>query len=65
MASDLLGYLRDFVVAVIGVCVLFGLSISNQQIAGILLVLSTGFALGSYLYTRYKAGDGTPAGSSK
>lgn len=51
-----LGLLRDLVVAVIGLGILFGVSISNEQIAGILLVVSTAFALGTWFYQMRKGG---------
>jgi hypothetical protein len=63
--TDLLGYLRDFLVAVFGLAAAFGVHITQQQTAGILLVVSTAFALGSYLYTRYRVGNGSPAGKPR
>jgi hypothetical protein len=45
MTNELLGYIKDFATALIGLAVLFGLNLSPQQIAAILLVVTTGGAL--------------------
>jgi molybdopterin biosynthesis enzyme MoaB len=42
MTNELLGYIKDFATALIGLAVLFGLNLSPQQIAAILLVVTTG-----------------------
>ena len=63
--SDVIGYIRDLAAAVVGLAILFGADLSNDQVAGILLVITTGAALGTYFWQRYKAGDGTAAGVSK
>lgn len=52
--STLLGLIRDVVVAIIGILILAGADISNDMIAGILLLVSTVFALGSWIYAQYK-----------
>ena len=51
----LLGYLRDLVAAVLGLAILFGADFSDEQIAGILLVLTTAVAFGTYVYKRASA----------
>lgn len=58
----LTGLVRDFVVAALGVLILAGASISDDLVAGILLLVTTGLALGTYGYQAYKArsGDGKP-----
>lgn len=53
-AQTLLGYIRDFVVAVIALLIIFGVEISEDAIAGILLLVTTAFALGSYIYTKLR-----------
>lgn len=52
MVSSGLGYLRDFVAAIIGLLILFGVEISDQQMAGLLLVVATGGAFGTYLWNK-------------
>lgn len=47
-----LGLIRDFLAAAIGLAILFGASFSDDQIAGILLVVTTGVALATYAYNR-------------
>lgn len=49
-----LGLIRDFVAAVLGLAILFGATLSDDQLAGILLVVTTGGALGAYVYNRVK-----------
>ena len=39
------GYVKDFVAALLALAVLFGLPLTEQQMAGILLVITTGGAL--------------------
>lgn len=56
MKTTLIGLLRDFVAACIGLLILFGVDITQDQVAGILLVLTTGSALGAWLYARRKSG---------
>jgi hypothetical protein len=51
------GLLRDFIVAVVGVMILVGVNISDSLLAGLLVVLSTGVALGTYIYNEYKASN--------
>ena len=51
--KDLLGYARDFVVAVMGLLMILGLL--NQEVAGgIVLVVMTFLALGSHAYSLYR-----------
>jgi hypothetical protein len=51
LTNDKLGYLTAFVSAVLALAVLFGVDLSGDQIAGILLVISTGGALAFGLNT--------------
>lgn len=62
--SDVIGLVRDVVAATLGVAILFGVNWSDEQVAGILLVVTTAGALASHLYSRFAAGDGTAAGES-
>lgn len=48
------GLLRDVIAALIGVLILFGVEISDQQAAGILLLVTTLAALGTWLYAMRK-----------
>ena len=52
--EQLLGYLRDFIAAELGVAILFGVNMSDDQVAGILLVVTTGAAFGTYAYGAWK-----------
>jgi hypothetical protein len=45
MRNATLGYVKDFVAAVLACAVLFGVPFSEDQIAGLLLVIVTGGAL--------------------
>ncbi len=45
MTNERLGYIKDFVTAVLGAAVLFGVGLTPEQIGGILLVVATGGAL--------------------
>lgn len=49
-----IGLLRDAIAATLGVLILFGVEISDAQIAGILLVVTTFAALGTWLYALRK-----------
>lgn len=49
----LIGLIRDVVAAVIGLAILFGVSWSDEQVAGILLVVTTVGALASWAYATY------------
>jgi hypothetical protein len=53
-----LGLLRDLVAAVIGLLILFGVGLSDDQVAGILLVVSTAGALGAWLYLAWSRKEG-------
>ena len=66
MATDIIGYIRDLAAAGIGLGILFGVfDFNDDQIAGLLLFITTAAAFGGYLWQRYKTGDGTPVGKSK
>jgi hypothetical protein len=54
--ETLLGLIRDFVAAGLGVAILFGVNFSDDQIAGILLLVTTALALISWLYNQHRAG---------
>lgn len=45
MRNATLGYIKDFVAALLACAVLFGLPVSEDQMAAILLVVTTGGAL--------------------
>lgn len=47
--TTLLGLLRDFWAALVGLAVLFGAGWTDTQVAGILLVATTGAALVSWI----------------
>lgn len=49
-----LGLIRDFVAAVLGLLILFGVNFSDEQIAGVLLVVTTAAALGSWAWVAYR-----------
>jgi len=53
-----LGLLRDFVAAALAVAILFGANISDDQVAGVLLLTVTGAALGSYAVKEWKKSKG-------
>jgi hypothetical protein len=53
------GLLRDLVAAVIGLLIAFGVEVSDEQAAGILLVLVTAAALGTWLKAKH---DGDVSG---
>ncbi len=55
-----IGLLRDFIAAVLGLLILFGVDLTDEQVAGLLLVVTTGAALGTYIYDRVKSGNVTP-----
>lgn len=52
--ATLIGLIRDAVAAVIGLAILFGVNWSDDQVAGILLVVTTVGALVSWLYAQHK-----------
>lgn len=52
--EQLTGYLRDFIAAALGLAILFGVSISDDQVAGILLFSTTALAFGTYAYAAWK-----------
>lgn len=53
--STALGLVRDFIAAALGLAILFGANLSDDQIAGVLLVVSTGVALAAWAYQAYDA----------
>ena len=55
-----IGLLRDFIAAVLGVLILFGVDLTDAQIAGVLLVVTTGAAFGTYVYGQVKKPTPTP-----
>lgn len=48
------GLLRDLIVAVVGLLIVFDVAISEEMLAGILLVVSTALALGTFAFTAYR-----------
>jgi hypothetical protein len=52
--ATVLGLIRDLVSAIIGLLILFGVGLSDDQIAGILLVVTTAGALGSWAYLAWQ-----------
>ena len=67
-----LGLIRDLVAAIVGLLILFGVDLTNDQVAGILLVVATAGALGSWIYQMRKSGgtepvepDVSPTGTTK
>jgi hypothetical protein len=50
-----LGLIRDAVAAALALAILFNVPISDDQVAGILLFVTTVLALGVYAYNRYRA----------
>lgn len=60
--ETLIGLMRDFIAAGLELAILFGAGFSDEQTAGILLVASTGLALGTWGYKAWRASrDGTRA----
>lgn len=55
--TTLIGLVRDFIAATLGLAIVFGVSLSDEQEAGILLVASTGLALGTFVYKSYRQGE--------
>lgn len=56
--TTLIGLLRDFVAAALAVALLFGITITQEQIGGILLLVVTGGALATYVYQTLRQGSG-------
>lgn len=54
--TTFLGLLRDLVVAVLGVALLFGISVTQEQTGAILALVAVAAALGKWAYDRYQAG---------
>ena len=52
--TTFIGVLRDFIAAVLGLLILFGVDLTDAQIAGVLLVVTTGAAFGTYVYGRVR-----------
>lgn len=50
-----IGLLRDVIAAAIALLILFGVSITDKQVAGILLLFTTVGAFGTWAYGAYKA----------
>jgi hypothetical protein len=53
--ATLLGLLRDVVAAALALAILFNLNISDEQVAGVLLLVTTVGALGAWIYNRKTA----------
>jgi hypothetical protein len=53
--TTLIGLVRDFIAAALGLAILFGAGFSDEQVAGILLLVSTALALGTWAYGQWKA----------
>lgn len=53
-----LGLLRDVVAAIIALAILFGAHMSDEQVAGILLLLTTVGAFGTWAFNAYRASKG-------
>lgn len=53
--ATLIGLVRDVVAAALGLAILFNLDISDEQIAGVLLLVTTVGALASWAYNARKA----------
>lgn len=51
--AKLLGLIRDLVAAGLALAILFNLNISDEQVAGILMLVTTGGALASWAYNEY------------
>lgn len=49
--TTLIGLLRDVIAAVLGLAILFGAGFSDEQIAGVLLVVTTVAAFGTFVWT--------------
>jgi hypothetical protein len=60
-----LGLIRDFLVAAFGVALLFGVSVTQEQIGAIITLVSVAVALGTYAYNRYQARGGAVGGVGK
>lgn len=61
--KNAIGYFRDLVAAVLGLLILFGVDLTDAQLAGVLLVVSTGGAFGAYVWAAYRqrhAADASP-----
>ena len=50
-----LGLLRDLVAAIIGLLILFGVNLTDAQVGGLLLVLTTAGAFGTWAYKAAKS----------
>lgn len=48
-----IGLVRDVVAAALALAILFNLNISDEQVAGVLLLVTTVGALASWLYTAW------------
>lgn len=50
-----IGLLRDLLAVILSVAILFGADFTNDQVAGILLLVTTLGAFGSWAYTIWKS----------
>lgn len=57
--ATILGLIRDVVAAALGLAILFNLNISDEQIAGVLVLVTTVGALASWAYNARKASPPT------
>ena len=57
--ATLIGLIRDLVAAALGLAILFNLDISDEQIAGVLVLVTTVGALASWGYNAWKASQTT------
>lgn len=60
MGATLIGLIRDVIAAALGLAILFNLDISDEQIAGVLVLVTTVGALGTWAYTQWKASPPPP-----
>jgi hypothetical protein len=53
--ATLIGLVRDVIAAALGLAILFNLNISDEQIAGVLLLVTTIGALATWAYNVWRA----------
>lgn len=63
--TDLIGYVRDAVLATLTLLIAFGVDLTDAQVAGVLGFVLAIVTFGAYVRSRFVKGDGTPAGESK
>lgn len=62
--ATLLGLVRDLCAAVVGLLILFGVNLSDDQVAGILLVVTTAGALGSWTFLLWQKNQAEKQGTT-